>query len=117
MFSTIEEAIEYADEVIDLADFHENEEDRKPEDNNVGLFIQKISKVESADGKEAITKLKVVVPDIVDLRDVKRWTGVIVCGGRGFLIFKPRLPYFYVFDHCEVLALEAVQCQETTKKT
>ena len=27
MFSTIEEAIEYADEVIDLADFHKNEED------------------------------------------------------------------------------------------
>ena len=67
MFKNIEEAIEFCDEVVDLLDFHSPEEDCKPEENNFGLFVQKITKITSMDGKKMITKLKVSVPDIVNL--------------------------------------------------
>ena len=80
----MEDAIEYIDEVIDVDDFHELEENWKPEANSVGLLIQKITGVTSPDGKEMITKLKVGVPGIVDLRDVKRLLGLIVLNRLGF---------------------------------
>ena len=42
---------------------------------------------------------------------------MVVCNGRGFMIMKPRLPYFFVFDHAHVLDLEVEQCDQTNKET
>lgn len=111
MFDTLDEAVAAADDVIYIDDF----ETMKPENNSHGFFIQYISEI--VVGTELIKKLKISVPDIMDLRDHKKWTGHLVCAGAAFLIKRPILPHFFLQNHKEVLALEATVCERTETRT
>ena len=104
MFTCLEDAIEFADDVVDV-DFE------YPERNNQGLYICQIDKVETP--KELITKLRVLIPDIVDLRDFKSIKGLIVCGGSAFLIFRPSLPFALLNGIDDFFSIEKNPCTRT----
>lgn len=104
VFKTLEEAIEAADEVIDVDfDF--------PERNNQGLFIAKTDKVKT--NKELISKLRILIPDIIDLRDCRNVKGMIVCGGRAFFVVRPNLPFFLVNKTRSMFDVEEDPCERT----
>ncbi|CAB9512024.1 unknown protein [Seminavis robusta] len=108
-FATIEEASEFADDVI-------NVEFDLPEDNAHGLFIQKVDDVRVSP-TELITKLKVLVPTFIDLRDFSNTSCFIVCGGSGLMITLPTLPHYILHEHGDLLGQEKVKCQRTIDKT
>lgn len=85
MFSTLQQAIDCADDVF-VADF------THPERNNHGLFIQKIPGVKK--GTQLIDVVKVIVSSITDLRDFPLYKGMLVCEGRGLFLRIPTVPHF-----------------------
>lgn len=67
----------------------------QPEKNGAPLFwLQEIAKVKSDDGKVLIWKAKILINNVMDLRDFELTKGTVVCEGLGFLVKLPALPFF-----------------------
>jgi hypothetical protein len=109
IYGSIEEAEMDADVIIRV-DFG------KPQKNGAPLFyVQEIPNVKSDDGRVLISKAKITLNNLTDLRDYEQTKGIVVCEGQAFLVRIPALP-FYRRSEKEILdqyAKEAVRCART----
>jgi hypothetical protein len=116
-FTSLRHAVDKVDEVIELDDFLLDEQQRKPEGNTQNLFIQRINKIKSRDGKELIQKLKITVTNSIDIRDLKRYNCLIVLKGGALLLEVPRIPMYLMENHAQFLSLEKERCAQTELET
>jgi hypothetical protein len=116
-FTSLQHAVDKVDEVIELDDFLRDEQQRKPEGNTQNLFIQRINKIKSRDGKELIQKLKITVTNSIDIRDLKQYNCLIVLKGSALLLEVPRIPMFLMENHIHFLSLEKERCEQTELET
>ena len=113
MFDDIAAAIDFADDVVEV-DFD------YPERNNQGVLCFRTDGVkvvrqvdETKSKKELISKFRMLVPDIIDLRDLKKHQGMIVCKGRAFLFVRPCVPHYSVYNFKQLFEVEEIPCNET----
>eukprot|EP00797_Seminavis_robusta_P034893 Sro84_g044960.1 n/a (413) ;mRNA; f:85448-86686 len=108
-FKNLVQASEYADETV-MTQFD------LPEDYPGGLFVQKIDDI-TISAHELGTKLKVMLPFFVDLRDFEYLSCFIVLGGTALMITLNTLPTYLLKEHASVLGTEKARCKRTEDKT
>ena len=108
MFSTLEEAIDYADDAI----FWEFD---KPEKNTAGLFIQKFDDIPHGD--EMVAYAKVTNYHLIDVNDFEALSAKLVLFGTALLITRASVPHFLLNGHKEVLDLELTIADEEVNQT
>jgi hypothetical protein len=56
------------------------------------------------------------MPHVINLRDFKHYSGHIVLNGQGFMISRPTVPHFLLYDYEELFRREQKRCAGTEEK-
>jgi hypothetical protein len=78
---------------------------------NGEFFIHHISDVSTGD--ELIDLVKITTAHLIDLRDFKHYSGHVVLNGQGFLISRPTVPHFLLYDYKALFEKEKKRCSRT----
>jgi hypothetical protein len=83
-------------------------------EKNGEFFIHHIENVSTGD--ELIDIVKIIMPHVIDLRDFKHYSGHVVLNGQGFMISRPTVPHYLLYDYEELFGKEKKRCARTEEK-
>ena len=106
-FETLDDAIEFSDDTyyVDLDN---------PEKNGGPLFfVNHVTEVKNSSGTELITKMRILLSNITDLRDFSKCQGLVVLKGAAFMVSMPSVAAYLLEDFMALFKKERIRCKRT----